>query len=67
LQGKALSALSTTPQTAEQIAAAIDVSDSAETMYLLLEHLVANRRAIASKAADPGQITFIRPYHTNTQ
>jgi len=61
LQGKVLAALSTKPQTAEQIAAAICVSDSAETIYLLLEHLAANRRAAASKATDPGQITFVRP------
>ena len=61
LQGKVLAALSTKPQTAEQIAAAIGVSDSAETIYLLLEHLAANRRAVASKATDPGQITFVRP------
>ena len=54
LQGKVLAALSTKPQTAEQIAAAMGVSDSAETIYLLLEHLAANRRAVASKAADPG-------------
>jgi glucose-6-phosphate isomerase len=60
LQGKALSALSTTPQTAEQIAAAVGAPGSAETIYLLLEHLAANRRAVASQAADPGQITFAR-------
>ena len=58
VQGKVLAALSTKPQTAEQIAAAIGVADSAETIYLLLEHLGANRRAAASKATDPGQITF---------
>ena len=61
LQGKVLAALSTTPQTAEQIAAAIGASDAAETVYLLLEHLAANGRAVASEAADPGQITFVRP------
>lgn len=61
LQGKVLAALSTKPQTAEQIAAAMGVSDSAETIYLLLEHLAANRRAVASQATDPGQITFVRP------
>jgi glucose-6-phosphate isomerase len=61
LQGKVLAALSSKPQTAEQIAAAFGVPDSAETIHLLLEHLAANRRAVASKAADPGQITFVRP------
>jgi hypothetical protein len=45
LQGKVLAARSTVPQTAEQIAAAIGAADSAETVFLLLEHLAANGRA----------------------
>ncbi len=60
LQGRILAALSTTPQTAEQIAAAIGATDSAETIYLLLEHLAANRRARGTAADDPGQVTFVR-------
>jgi glucose-6-phosphate isomerase len=60
LQGKVLGALSTTPQTAEQIAAAAGAGEAAETVYLLLEHLAANGRAGAAGADDPGQITFVR-------
>jgi len=39
LQGKILAALSTTPQTPEQVAAKTGAPESAETVYLLLEHL----------------------------
>jgi glucose-6-phosphate isomerase len=60
LQSKVLSALSDAPQTAEQIATAIGASESAETVYLLLEHLAANRRARAAGADDPGRTTFVR-------
>lgn len=60
LQGEVLSTLSPTPQTVEQIAAAIGISDSAETIFLLLEHLVANGRARAGGSDDPGQTTFVR-------
>ena len=60
LQGKVLAALSTTPQTPEQVAATTGVPESAETVYLLLEHLAANGRARAAVADDPGQTTFVR-------
>jgi glucose-6-phosphate isomerase len=60
LQGKVLAALSTTPQTPEQVAAKAGGSESAETVYLLLEHLAANDRARAASADDPGQTTFVR-------
>jgi glucose-6-phosphate isomerase len=60
LQGKVLTALSTTPQTPEQVAATTGVPESAETVYLLLEHLAANGRALAAVADDPGQTTFVR-------
>jgi glucose-6-phosphate isomerase len=60
LQGKVLAALSAIPQTAEQVAAAVGAPESAETIYLLLEHLTANRRATSTRAADPGQTTFTR-------
>jgi glucose-6-phosphate isomerase len=60
LQGKVLAALSTTPQTAEQVANAIGVPDLTETVYLLLEHLTANGRARSANANDPGQTTFLR-------
>src|SRR6185436_14927384 len=45
LQGKVLAALSNTPQTAEQVAAAASARESAETVFLLLDHLSANGRA----------------------
>jgi len=61
LQGKVLAALSKTPQRAEQIAAALGVPESAETVYLLLEHLAANGRIRAAVVDDPGQTTFVRP------
>jgi glucose-6-phosphate isomerase len=60
LQAKAHAALSGTPQTATQIAAAIGAADSAESVYLILEHLSANGRAKAAPAADPGNAAFTR-------
>src|SRR4029434_4463366 len=48
LQGKVVAALSATPQTAEQVAATIGVSESVETVFLLLEHFAANGRARAN-------------------
>jgi hypothetical protein len=60
LQAKAHAALSGTPQTAMQIAAAIGAEDSAESVYLILEHLSANGPAKVTAAADPGNATFTR-------
>jgi glucose-6-phosphate isomerase len=60
LQRKALAALSSTPQTAEQIAAELGPDAARETVYLLLEHLAANGRAGASGAGGPGERTFTR-------
>jgi glucose-6-phosphate isomerase len=60
LQGKALSALSKTPQTAEQIAAGLGASESAEAIYLLLEHLAANGRVRMAGPGDPGATTFVK-------
>jgi glucose-6-phosphate isomerase len=60
LQAKALAALSSTPQTADQIAAASGAVDSAETIYLILEHLSSNGRAKMTGNADPGATTFTR-------
>jgi glucose-6-phosphate isomerase len=60
LQGKVLAALSTTPQTVEQIVTVTGSPENAETVFLLLEHLAANGRAQAAGADDPGQTTFIR-------
>lgn len=48
LQAKVVAALSDTPQTAEQIAAAAGKSEAVEAVFLLLEHLAANGRARAA-------------------
>ena len=61
LQGKIVAALSTTPQTADQIAEGAGASDQAEIVYLLLEHLAANGRARSAGAGGPGQTAFCRP------
>ena len=58
LQGKVLSVLSATPQTAKQIASAAGAPDAAETVCLLLEHLVANGRAHCDEIGSPSQMTF---------
>ncbi len=60
LQGQVAAALSSTPQTADQIAAGAGAPDQAETVYLLLEHLAANGRARLDRAADPGQSIFCK-------
>jgi glucose-6-phosphate isomerase len=61
LQGKVLAALSAAPQTAEKIASAVGAPESAETVYLLLEHLAANGRARSGGTDAPGQTTFCKP------
>jgi len=58
LQGKVLAALSAAPQTADEVAAAAGVTDSAETVCLLLEHLAANGRARSDGAGIAAQMTF---------
>ena len=59
LQAKVRTALSSTPQTADQVAAKIGAAQSAESVYLILEHLSSNGRArMASATADPGATTF---------
>ena len=58
LQSKVLASLSSVPRTAEQIATAIGAADSAETVYLVLEHLAANGRARMAPADQPGLTTF---------
>jgi glucose-6-phosphate isomerase len=60
-QSKVLAALSSTPQTVEEIAKKIGSPDSAETVFQLLEHLSANGRAKASSAAptqDPATTAY---------
>jgi glucose-6-phosphate isomerase len=61
LQGKVLAALSGTPRTADQIAAASGAPEQAEAVFLLLEHLVANGRARLGGDGAPGQMTFCTP------
>jgi len=59
LQGRVLAALTGAGQTAGQVAEAIGEPDSAETVYLLLEHLAANGRArMAVDGDDPGLSKF---------
>ena len=45
LQAKVLAALSSTPKSADEIAATLGQSDQTEIVHLLLEHLAANSRA----------------------
>jgi glucose-6-phosphate isomerase len=59
VQAKIVSALSTTPRTAEQIATEIGAADEIETVYLILDHLAANGQAKASEGA-PEKRTFAR-------
>jgi glucose-6-phosphate isomerase len=58
LQAKAAGALSGSAQTADQVAQKIGSPDSAETVYLVLEHLAANGRAKATNAGDPSKAVF---------
>ena len=58
LQGKIVGALSGSPQTADQVAQKIGAVDSAESVYLLLQHLAANGRAKASNAGDPAKAAY---------
>jgi glucose-6-phosphate isomerase len=58
LQGKLLAALSSTPQTVEQIAAATGTPETVETAYWILEHLAANGRARVSGDGSPATMMF---------
>jgi glucose-6-phosphate isomerase len=60
LQAKARASLSAAPQTADQIAAAIGAAQSAESVYLILEHLSSNGRARMSRGKDPAETSFAR-------
>jgi glucose-6-phosphate isomerase len=60
LQAKVVAALSTTPQTAAQIATALNAAESTETIYLVLQHLAANGRARVAREADPATTAFLR-------
>jgi glucose-6-phosphate isomerase len=57
-QAKAHAALSKAPQTADQVAGAIGATESAESVYLILEHLASNGRAQIVRSADPAKTTF---------
>ena len=58
-QARVLQSLADQPKTAGQIAAAIGTPDTAETVYLLLEHLAANGRAKSQSAGGrPSEVTF---------
>ncbi|HEV3142457.1 MAG TPA: glucose-6-phosphate isomerase [Gemmataceae bacterium] len=60
LQAKVFAALTSAPQTAEQIAARADAPDDAEAIYLLLEYLAANGRVRMTGVGEPGQATFLK-------
>jgi glucose-6-phosphate isomerase len=60
LQAKMLAALSTTPQTAEQVAKQIGAAETTETIFLLLEHLAANGRVRIANSGEPGATTFLK-------
>jgi glucose-6-phosphate isomerase len=60
LQEKVRAALSSTPQTADQIAAAIGAPESAEAVHLVLEHLAANGRSNAKPAEGLAKAAFTR-------
>jgi glucose-6-phosphate isomerase len=60
LQGKVVAALSSSPQTADQIAARIGAEDQQETVYLLLEHLAANDRVRMATDGRAAATTFSR-------
>jgi glucose-6-phosphate isomerase len=59
VQAKIVGTLSTTPRTAEQIAAEIGTADEVETAYLILDHLAANGQARATDGT-PDKRTFSR-------
>jgi len=58
LQNRASAQLSGSPQTAGQLASAIDAADSVETIYLVLEHLAANGRVKRMAGASPAETTY---------
>jgi glucose-6-phosphate isomerase len=58
LQNRIVESLSSTPQTAVEIASNIDAQDEVETVYLLCEHLVANQRAVGEMGKLPSESRF---------
>jgi glucose-6-phosphate isomerase len=61
LQGKVLASLSAKPQTAEQVASALQTPDAVESIFMILEHLAANGRARIAQTGNPSQMTFGKP------
>lgn len=64
LQKQVAAALSSTPQLAEQIAAAIKAPDRVEAVYALLEHLAANGRATMTAGPSPDATMFSKMTNT---
>lgn len=65
LQSRVVAQLSTTPQTAGEIAAALGVPDRTEWVYKILEHLAANPdRSIGSVANPPATRKFFLEVET---
>jgi glucose-6-phosphate isomerase len=60
LQHQVAGALTETPRTVEAISEAIGRTDAAETVFALLEHLVASGRAIMADTGGPATATFRR-------
>lgn len=60
LQQRIVAALTDQPQTASQIAARLDAAD-VETVFLLLDHLAATRRASVFGSSSPATAAFARP------
>lgn len=58
VQEKIVKGLSGTAQTADELANAIGATDSVETVYFLLEHLVANGKAKVSGGSTPADKKF---------
>jgi glucose-6-phosphate isomerase len=58
LQRRVETGLAESPRTAEQVAQAAGVVESVETVYLLLEHLAANGRAVQTGSAGPSTALF---------
>jgi len=58
LQRQILQALSETGQPAEAIARYLEDTENAEAIYLILEHLAANGRAVAEGDGTPSTTTF---------
>ncbi len=60
IQKRAVAAITTKPQTADQIAAAAGAADQAEIVYHVLEHMAANGRVLMVKKAGPADSTFVK-------